>query len=356
MRLFLGLVAVCAIGCTKPNPAKTCVEGVCTEDRFPFCDVTGEYGGKPNECIAVTCTANEFAGCRENEAIACNATGDDYDVTQCAMGCSAGAAGCKQCTDNAQCANPSPVCDADTSSCRVCRVDDECASRLCDVGVCVPESSILYAAPVGGAQCSLTNPCSLDYAVTLARTSPTTNPWVRMLPGTFTVPIEMRFPTQHTVRVVATGATLTTAIAGPAIVADDGGKIAVRGLAISSPQAVKCGSAATSGIAEVTLSDGSINVTANQNSGAIDSIRCKITLTGVDVSLNANDFFATIDIDTTLRLDRTRIHGNISHYIIPLNYRITVEVTNSLLEDIGIQSNINNPGLPATQITVANST
>lgn len=88
--------ALLAAGCsTVANPA-SCADGFCHDPAFPFCDVDGTIGGGPRlACIAVDCTPHEFAACRGDEAIVCNATGDDHDVTHCEGGCSAEAGGCK---------------------------------------------------------------------------------------------------------------------------------------------------------------------------------------------------------------------------------------------------------------------
>jgi hypothetical protein len=49
----------------------------------------------------VSCTPNEFAECRGDKALTCNATGDNYDLLTCENGCSADENGCK----------PAPPCD-----------------------------------------------------------------------------------------------------------------------------------------------------------------------------------------------------------------------------------------------------
>ncbi|HEV7555027.1 MAG TPA: hypothetical protein VGO00_06230, partial [Kofleriaceae bacterium] len=63
----LSLVAAFVLigACTKPNP-KNCGDGSCTDPAFPFCDVDGSVGGEPNTCIAVTCSADQFAACRDD--------------------------------------------------------------------------------------------------------------------------------------------------------------------------------------------------------------------------------------------------------------------------------------------------
>lgn len=88
--------AFLAAGCTTvPNPAY-CGDRFCHDPSRPFCDVDGTIGGgTPLTCIAVECTPLEFEACRGDEAIVCNATGDDYDITHCEAGCSAETGGCK---------------------------------------------------------------------------------------------------------------------------------------------------------------------------------------------------------------------------------------------------------------------
>jgi Tol biopolymer transport system component len=79
-------VACLAMACTKHNP-RACANGLCTDPAYPFCDVDGSFSGTPDTCIAVNCTPMEFKACRGNDSITCNATGDNYDITQCESTC-----------------------------------------------------------------------------------------------------------------------------------------------------------------------------------------------------------------------------------------------------------------------------
>lgn len=99
--LYACVLAAGGLGCTKPNPALSCEDGLCSDSTVPFCDVTGSIGGEPNTCIQVSCTPNQFAECRGDKALICNATGGDYDLLTCSQGCSAEANGCK----------PEPPCE-----------------------------------------------------------------------------------------------------------------------------------------------------------------------------------------------------------------------------------------------------
>jgi hypothetical protein len=88
-----------ASACTQANP-RSCTDGTCTDPAFPFCDVDGALAGEPKVCIAVSCTAGEFNGCRGDTAIVCNEAGADYDLVQCEMGCDETAGGCHLCEPN----------------------------------------------------------------------------------------------------------------------------------------------------------------------------------------------------------------------------------------------------------------
>ena len=113
------MVVVCCVvasaACTKKNPAAVCHDGNCTDPAFPFCDVDGTIGGAPGACIAVTCSAGMFGECRDaNTALTCNASGTNFDITQCQLGCDPAAGGCRLCQPNqTECANGvTQTCDA----------------------------------------------------------------------------------------------------------------------------------------------------------------------------------------------------------------------------------------------------
>ncbi len=112
-RVRILVTALVATGCTKPNPA-SCADGTCTEPALPFCDVDGALAGEPRTCIAVACTPGEFAVCRGDREITCNAQGTDYDLTQCERGCDALSDGCRVCSPGQTvCANGKvQTCDA----------------------------------------------------------------------------------------------------------------------------------------------------------------------------------------------------------------------------------------------------
>jgi len=179
------LVSLVLVGCTTPNP-RSCKDGLCTDQRFPFCDVDGSLAGTPEACIEVSCTPGEFVACRADTALRCNGTGNDYDLLQCERGCD-DVSGCRGCTTDDQCTNPTPVCDEAASTCRGCSRDTECASTICDAsaGVCIPESDVVFASATGSDSgvCAKATPCSLTRAVTVAATAG--HSIIKMLPGSY---------------------------------------------------------------------------------------------------------------------------------------------------------------------------
>src|SRR6476620_7807013 len=80
-------------GCTKPNPALSCEDGLCSDPNVPFCDVTGSISGEANTCIHVSCTPSSFEECRGDKALMCNSAGNNYDLLTCSQGCSAASNG-----------------------------------------------------------------------------------------------------------------------------------------------------------------------------------------------------------------------------------------------------------------------
>src|SRR5262245_28734493 len=106
--LWLPIIVVISASCTVPNP-ESCLDGLCTDQRYPYCDVDGQAAGLPNACIAVDCSPGEFAFCRGDVAVTCNGAGNDYELVECQLGC--GTTGCKSCATNEQCSDSMPVCD-----------------------------------------------------------------------------------------------------------------------------------------------------------------------------------------------------------------------------------------------------
>lgn len=78
------------------NPLN-CDDGVCTDPVKTFCDVDGSVAGHAHTCIEPTCTAGMPVACQGESAVACNASGTDFDVTPCDQGCNAMTMVCNSC-------------------------------------------------------------------------------------------------------------------------------------------------------------------------------------------------------------------------------------------------------------------
>ena len=109
-----------AIGCTTQNPARSCADGTCSDDSFPYCDVDGAVTGEPFTCIAVSCEPGEIVACSEGgQAITCNSTGDSLDTLSCDYGSCLG--------------TPTPHCPY---------LEPQYLPDVCDVTAPIPELSI----------------------------------------------------------------------------------------------------------------------------------------------------------------------------------------------------------------------
>src|SRR5689334_21210820 len=90
----LALAALAA--CTTQRNPRYCGDGVCIDPAYPFCDVDGMFGDLEQQCVAVDCTPDAFVACRGDDELRCNATGTDYDLTRCELGCDT-SGGCRLC-------------------------------------------------------------------------------------------------------------------------------------------------------------------------------------------------------------------------------------------------------------------
>ncbi len=93
----LAVALALAAGCPADEQI-ACMPGTCTDPGRPYCDVDGTVAGTPGVCLAVSCAPGSFAACRgDDEAIVCNASGNDYETKTCADGCDSASGGCHDC-------------------------------------------------------------------------------------------------------------------------------------------------------------------------------------------------------------------------------------------------------------------
>lgn len=353
IRLVLLVLIETAAACTTRNKA-FCGDGVCIDPSLPYCDVDGSIAGSPNTCIAVECTPGEIAGCRGDVAITCNPTGTNFDDTLCPLGCEPDV-GCLACNEDSQCPESSPVCDSTANQCRGCSADDECVSQVCDVGTgtCVSDANILYAAPTDFGSCSLAQPCPLDQAVTLATNSDKL-PLIRMLPGTYTIPLVVTNPTAKPLQIVATGATIAVIGDVAAIAISDGADVVIRGIHTTSQRQIQCG-ASTGAVAALEVQQSTFTAVGQAAQAEID--RCTLRMFDSEMAIGDEDPFV-LKTDARLVADRVHIHGSGGPHLIILgnSQRATVEVTNSLLDDVGVFGFIADSSGPGTRLLFAYDT
>ncbi len=333
------VVIVAVVGCgSTPNPL-SCLDGSCTDPQYPYCDVEGFFE-EPGTCIAVTCTAGEFKGCRDDRAITCNATGNNFDLVDCPNGCDEN--GCIppsqiDCTTNAQCSNPAPICGGDMT-CRGCAGNDECSSTVCetDTGACTAESAIVYASPTGSttSDCTLTEPCTLarasqQAAIAIGKT-------LRLLPGNYTD--NFAIAGNVIVKVVATGATL----AGTATMTVTGGAtVDLRDLAIT-----------TAGTSTLTCGDVSVAVAKStlRLSGVEAGLRihrCSVTMVGGTLRGLSTTDDASLDADrVSVRYGFAGTNGS----------RLSLRFTNSVFHDNMVSLGNFDSAAPGSKLSVAFST
>lgn len=345
--------------CSTPNPLD-CSDGLCSDPAHPFCDVDGSFGPTTNTCVAVSCAPGETAKCRGDVAIVCNTNGNDYDLVSCERGCDP-MFGCRQCTSNDECANPSPVCDATSSSCRACNSDDECTSKVCDNGSCLSETGILYAAPNGTdtSSCTLAQPCTIDRVQMLAL-SGSVPPLVRLLPGVYAVGIDIAKATSAPVRIVATGATLS---GQSPIHVSEGANVKIRSVtAIGSYEVVLCGST-TSSLSKLSISDSLLRAGSTSapvldvgHAGANDG-RCEVTLSATDLDIGGSTGSGIfLSSNAVVLADRVRMHGNAIFTVGAFGDRVAIRVTNSILDNVGFTWTTGDTGPPGSSIAMGFNT
>ncbi|HEY4056301.1 MAG TPA: choice-of-anchor Q domain-containing protein [Kofleriaceae bacterium] len=350
MRFLACGVLVALAACTSPNP-KSCLDGSCTDPRYPFCDENGVIADEPKTCVAVSCTAGDIAECRGDVAVTCNASGDNFDLIQCPRGCDA--TGCRVCASNDDCTTPTaPLCDLSTNACHACVANDDCASGVCNAdGSCEAASNVVIALPTGAptGECTLAAPCSLPHAIELVTAVPTRV--MRMLPGTYTDPFKFAQTTGAMVRVIAPGAILG---ATSEFVVSGGAKVHVEDL--------------ESRIATTTTSTGALC-----SSSTLELLRVKLHSTGYGEALRITMSVATldqVDIDvgsnypiisgpsSVIIVDRTRIRSSISGFCLwnTLGTSQNIRVTNSIFDNCSPTFNSNDTADTVSQFRFAFNT
>ncbi len=143
-------VVLAISACKRPNPA------VCCQSAADCAEIGVE--DQQRDCaLGLVCTDHECSVPPDGPKAECTMDNECSSPTpRCAPDLQ-----CVECVEAVDCPTSEPTCDATSHECRTCAIDTDCASELCDVqtGICVPEATILYAAPNGTAvaSCSRTD-------------------------------------------------------------------------------------------------------------------------------------------------------------------------------------------------------
>ena len=215
---------------------------------------------------------------------------------------------CVQCAASDQCSSVSPVCDQVENTCRGCQANDECSSLICttDTGLCVVETAIVYASPMGSstAACTQADPCSIQRAIAITDASRNT---VRLAPGAYTGSIAV---SNKGIILHGEGATLSSTQA-PTIAVNDSGHLAIVGLVIANSMA---------GDDEGVLSCASINnvdvprlqlqrVTIQGVKNGLTMRKCDAMVQTSILTTTGSGSTITADVGTTATVDRSSILG-----------------------------------------------
>ncbi len=194
--------------------------------------------------------------------------------------------------------------------------------------------------------CLRAQPCSLTRAVSLARGA-ANNPIIRMLPGVYVSGLLVNTPTTAPLSIVATGAAITSFTG---IRVDGGANVSIRGIAATGSNfAVQCGSPATS--ASTLQIQRSTLLAGTSSANLVATANCKLSLTDVDVQLNdSTGSSLSLGTDTTFVGDRLRVRGQQQPGIQTLGQRVSMRLTNSILENPLILFSTTDSGAPGSQV------
>lgn len=364
-RWLVTVALLSSMGCGSTANPRSCLDGSCTDPRYPFCDVEGSFSDLPGTCVAVTCTPGEVVQCRDaQDVLVCNGNGNNYDIEMCAHGC--GAQGCHECATNAQCAAPMEICDTESKTCRGCQAGTDCESGICENAICVPPSAVVYASSTGitTGSCTRQEPCTLDRAAMIAVAAPTT-PILKLEPGTYSSLLVIDTITPQPLRVLGEAGVVLTSTSGLRV--QNGAHVELRFVEFlkdstaNSPQ-VTCGNAPTTDpISTVKLYDAKLSYRSGGGS-IIQSNRCVLELQRADLGAGFASYALSLGSDTNAVLDQVHIHlidgVNTGSTRINLSgrQRVFLTATNSVFEDVRFGLSTSDQAPPYSQHLLAFNT
>lgn len=289
---ILIMVVSLSPACTRPTDRYCDQNTPCPTERWPFCDLNGQYAeseGLTNICITQpggdagadgpvgttdggvvdasppdaprcvdaglcpadtpVCRAGICSACATSTecplgAPVCAASGrcmacageGDCSARPGTTHCGTGGA-CVECRSSTDCTTDlgRPVCEVGSGECRRCEENSECPSQVCatETGQCVPEGTVLYVnktATSSGPSCTRALPCR-DIGAALVLAGPTRN-WVQVAPGQY---VEQLRVTSGAVTVAAASAGVVISPDGtdkPVVLVTDSGGLTLFGLTI----------------------------------------------------------------------------------------------------------------------------
>lgn len=293
------LVVALSSGCNNvPNPIVCCLS---TDDCASI--------GIPEESEK-TCGLGLV--CREHECVlppdaAPPECVENSDCTGATPFCSPDAT-CVQCTQSDQCSAISPVCDLTSRTCRGCGADAECTSLVCtiDTGVCLTETSIVYASPAGSstAPCTKEDPCSIQRAIAIADSSRNT---VRLAPGAYTGNLTV---SNKSIMIRGDGATLSSTQA-PTIAVNDAGRLDISGLVVMNSYnggdagVLSCASLNNVDVPRIQLE----RVTIDGVKNGLTMRKCDAVMRASLLRTSGSGSSIVADIGTTAFVDRSSVLG-----------------------------------------------
>lgn len=266
------------VGCTKPNPAVCCVSEA-------DCASIGTSDPERTCALGLVCADHQCSVPPDGPTVECTMDNECSSPTpRCAPDLQ-----CVECVDAADCPPNEPTCNTTSHECRTCALDADCASEICDVplGVCVPESSILYAAPNGTsvASCGRNDRCSIQRAFIVADS---TRPTIKLAPGLYTANLIVA---NKTIDVHGAGATISSTT-GDTLTVNDTGSLGINGGIVTSSSAagtaIDCKSLNNIDVPRLSVVDAQIE----SNARGVRLSHCAATLRRASVhAINGSPLF-----------------------------------------------------------------
>ena len=315
--MWLAVVSVALLGCTKANPNLCCIDQADCAAHGLETGRTCAQGEvcRQNACVVESCTVTadcdaQAPYCATDEGTCletctgdgqCPGLGEAGDARFCLNG------NCAACRASTDCPQERPVCDG--GSCGYCKENSECAIGVCGTdGSCASASSIAFVAPSGSSAtaCEQLAPCSLVSGVASGR------PYVLLAPGNYVLNGTLDLAGNVSLVGATPRPTLTNSKPGPVLSLTVLGDVSIDNLEIthatSDSNATGAGFVCQgdgNGIQAVHIRNSAL--TNNANYG-LYAHSCSVALDATSMTGNSG---GGIDVvDTSLSMDRCVVADN----------------------------------------------